>query len=273
MARTRVGVLLAVLAGLLLAVVANPAPVGAQKYNEFYSEEYGFSMKYPATWVKLDEPKGGYYKVFQTPEPVVGKARVQINVAAHKPVNASIDVFLNEFRNAVKDLQEKSNNAPGSPKQVRQLHEDKYDCDVPGAYYFYIEAFDEQAATMMRVVIVFYKHEDTLVRLSCLAPATHMDQFRPAFTDVLQSVTFKGAQAATPAPGPSVESVQPTRPSAVRPPAPAPAPSPGPAVRPVEREPRAVEQQVGPPPAAPTPSPAPKGPQRKPREPSTGLVE
>ena len=192
----RVGLILMGVMALLSAWAVGPSVVDAQPYSLFQSDKYGFSMKYPADWIILDDMEGGnYYKVFQAAEPG-GKVRPRINVAVHKPVKASIEVFLNEFRTAVKDLESKSGNS-GGPKKVRMLDEGKFECEVPGAYYFFIEALEEKVNQMMNVIIVFYKHEDVLLRVSCIAQHDKVQQFHNAFNDVLLSITFKPVQAQT----------------------------------------------------------------------------
>ncbi len=70
-------ILVAIVAGLAIPVVSS-----AEDYATFTSEEYGFVMKYPTTWVKV-EPKGSYYLVFQAPN-LVDKFRPRIHVAAHQ---------------------------------------------------------------------------------------------------------------------------------------------------------------------------------------------
>jgi hypothetical protein len=214
----RVGLILMGVTALLSALAVGPSEVDAQPYSLFHSDKYGFSMKYPANWVVLDDMEGGnYYKVFQAADPV-GKVRPRINVAVHKPVKASIEVFLNEFRTAVKDLESKSGNSSG-PKKVRLLDEGKFDCDVPGAYYFFIEALEEKVKQMMNVIIVFYKNEDVLLRVSCIAQNDKVEQFHNTFNDVLLSINFKPVQAQT-TPASPAPITQPTE----RPTAPVPGP-------------------------------------------------
>ena len=278
----RVGLMLTGVIVLLLALVAMPAAVNAQQYGLFQSEEYGFSMKYPANWIRIDDPKGNYYKVFQTPEPV-GKVRSRINVAAHKPVKASIEVFLNEFRTAVKDLESKSGNV-GAPQKVKQLDEGKFECDVPGAHFFFIEALEEKAKVMMNVVIVFYKQKDVLLRVSCLAPSDRIQDYHQIFNDVLLSVSFKAAQPSPPPiTGTSQQPTPATPPAMKKPPAPAPTTpsatppaSTGPTSTPAGPTTSTVgptSTPVGPttPPAGPTSTPT--GPARRPRAPGTGIVQ
>jgi hypothetical protein len=274
----RVGLVLRGVIVLLLTLMVMPLAVNAEQYSVFQSEEYGFSMKYPTNWVRIDDPKGNYYKVFQTPEPI-GKVRARINVAAHKPVKAAIEVFLNEFRTAVKDLETKSGSA-GAPQKVKQLDEGKFDCDVPGAHFFFIEALEEKAKVMMNVIIVFYKHQDVLLRVSCLAPADRIQDFHQMFNDVLLSVKFTAAGTGKSSPAPITGTSQPqapAQPTMQRPrPATPTAPSStnatptGPTTTP--RGPTMTT--VGPtsPPSGPTP-PTPSGPARRPKAPGTGIVQ
>ncbi|MGB9617696.1 MAG: PsbP-related protein, partial [Desulfomonilaceae bacterium] len=159
-----------------------------QDFLVFKSDEYGFTMKYPATWVKIDKPQGNYYVVFQAPE-LTDNFRSRIHVAAHAPVKDSLDVFKQELKQGIADMQK---NTAGSKAQqtIKILDEGDFKCDVPGAYYFFIQAYEEKLSMWMDIVIVFYKHEDTLVRISCLAPSQSMEKFHRLFNDVLTSVKF-----------------------------------------------------------------------------------
>ncbi len=67
-----------------MVILVIPAISSAEDYKVFTSEEYGFTMKYPASWVKLDRPIGNYYVVFQAPDLTDG-FRDRIQIAAHKP--------------------------------------------------------------------------------------------------------------------------------------------------------------------------------------------
>ena len=75
-----------------IVILVIPAISSAEDYKVFTSEEYGFTMKYPATWVKLDRPKGNYYVVFQAPDLTDG-FRNRIQVAAHKPSKDPLNVL------------------------------------------------------------------------------------------------------------------------------------------------------------------------------------
>jgi len=256
----------ALVAAAVCAVPVNTSAQG-QEFRTFRSDEYGFAMKYPTSWVKIDQPKGNYYVVFQAPD-LVNNFRSRIHVAAHKPVKDPLDVFLQEMRNGIKDLQK---TAPSGPKgqEVRIIDEGEFKCDVPGAYYFYIQAFEEKLNMWMGIVIVFYKHDKTLLRVSCLAPNDQMEKFHDIFNTVLLSVKFDA--------GPSPE-VQPSRPTAVPPPPPGTAP---PAVerRPAQPAPEIMREAPAPAPRIEPVQPVPRavpprGPARLPdRGPSTGIVE
>ncbi len=255
----------------MTAVLMLPAASMAQDYKIFTSEEYGFTMKYPPTWVKIDRPAGNYYAAFQSPEQTANFRNV-IRVSAHKPVKDPLNVFLQELRNGIADLQKQS-GAKKEQQEVRILDEGEFKCEVPGAYYFFIQAFENNIKTWMDIVIVFYKHDQTLLRISCLAPSSVMERFQPIFNDVLTSVKFVS------------EAAPPTGPGRLTPPSgvtPAPVP---PEMRPPTREPRpGVEsrepsgqlQTVPPPspgqPPASAPRSGPRGPLREPEKPATGIV-
>jgi hypothetical protein len=256
-------------AAAILLLVAGAS--WAQEYKEFSSEEYLFTMKYPATWVKIDKPKGNYYVVFQSPDLIEG-FRPRVHVASHKPVKDPINVFLQEMRNGIKDLQGKP-GAARDKQQVRILDEGEFKCEVPGAYYFFIQALEEKLKIWMDIVIVFYKNDQTLLRISCLAPSQHMEKFHQAFNDMLVSVKFTPSAAEGPAPP-----AAPTPPPPSMPPQFQPAPAPGAAPQPQTRPlPPAVAPEAPPdirsqPPAAPAPRPGPRGPLREPEKPATGIV-
>jgi hypothetical protein len=287
-------------------VLVIPAISLAEDYKVFSSEEYGFTMKFPGNWVKIDKPKGNYYVVFQAPDLTDG-FRNRIHVAAHKPVKDPLNVFLNELRNGIKDLQKK---AGGEDKQeVRIVDEGEFRCEVPGAYYFFIQALENKLKIWMDIVIVFYKQDQTLLRISCLAPSQSMEKYHQVFNDVLVSVKFAegrpeaqpSAPQAVPAPAPGTPppAVKPAPPTAVptlppgqpgqplgvapQPPTqPAPAPQapqpppptttpglqPGPSGLPGV-QPEDPMKQLQPPPA---PRPGPRAPVREPERPATGIV-
>lgn len=281
----------------VLAVLLIPLSASAQGYKEFVSEEYGFAMKYPDTWVKIDKPEGNYYVVFKAPG-LTENFRARIHVAAHMPVQDDLKVFLQELRKGIGDLQK-----PGSSgkQEVKILDEGEFKCDVPGAYFFFIQAYEEKLKLWMDIVIVFFKHEQTLLRISCLAPSKSMESFHKIFNDVLVSVKFSQAAAPgrpepTPAPAPSgvtpperpsappaatprtqVPAAEPSRPAvqpSMRPSQPAPgsaAPQPGeveaPAPR-IEAPPRPAPRVT----PAPSPGSTPRGPLREPERPATGIV-
>lgn len=260
------------LVAMILFVV--PSLVGAEDYKVFKSDEYGFAVKYPATWVKIDRPQGNYYVVFQSPD-LRDNFRDRINISAHKPVKDPLKVYLDELRNAIKDLQGRSGKGGQKPQQVKIIDEGEFKCDVPGAYYFFIEALEDKLNVMMDIVIVFYKHDQTLLRVSCLAPAARIEEIQKTFNDILVSVQFPEGQppaAAAPAPSTHAEEEQaPAAPSAQTRPAPQAPASAAPAAPPastyMQREQPAAEAPA----AAPRPRER-RGPGRAP-EPSTGIVQ
>lgn len=227
---------------VLTAILLVPVFVFAQEFKVFHSEEYGFSMRYPATWKKIDKPKGNYYLVFQAPE-LTDNFRNRVHVAAHKPVKDPLKVFLQELRNGIKDLQGKAGGS--GQKEVRILDEGEFNCDVPGAYYFFIQAYENKLKLWMDIVIVFYKNQDTLLRISCLAPSSVMEKFHNVFNEVLISVKF---DAAAPAPRAG------TPPARVAPAPEQPQPAPSPA------EPSASQPEARPAPETTTPSAEPSSP-------------
>jgi hypothetical protein len=269
---------------VICAVLLVPAFLSAQEFNVFESDQYGFSMKYPASWIKIDKPKGNYFVVFQSPE-LTDNFRNRIHVAAHKPVKDPLKVFLQELRNGIKDLQQKPGT--GSEKQqVKILDEGEFRSEVPGAYYFFIQAYENKLKLWMDIVIVFYKHQDTLLRISCLAPSKSMEKYHGIFNKVLVSVKFQTAAASAPRPSPP-EGVAPApRGPSTMEVEPRPAPGGPSAVEP-EEEATTGEQptELRPRPAAPPPPPAPpsvqpapatrpgpRGPARIPERPATGIV-
>jgi len=269
-----------------IAVLFMPGLSGAQDYKVFTSEEYGFTMKYPATWIKLDKPKGNYYVVFQAPD-LIDNFRPRIHVAAHSPVKDPLSVHLQEFRNGIADVQKRPSGAPKDKQWVQILEEGEFKCEVPDAYYFFVQAYDENARLWMDIVIVFYKYEQTLVRISCLAPSQYMEQYHKMFNDVLVSLKFvSGAEEAGQAPAPpppAYQPPQPPKPPAAPPSAPAP---PKPMIQPTQPAPSqpespptqppspSVQPRTGEPPQPlpEQPRPAPRGPLRSPEGPATGII-
>ncbi|MBI4964261.1 MAG: hypothetical protein HY913_13365 [Desulfomonile tiedjei] len=250
---------------IIVFLLIVPVTLWAQDYKEFVSDDYGFSMKYPATWVKIDKPKGNYYKQFQAPD-LTDNFRASIHVAAHKPVKDPISVFLQEFRNGIKDLQ-KTAGAGKEKQEVRILDEGEFKCEVPGAYFFFIQALEDKLRIWLDIVIVFYKQDQTLLRVSCLAPSSSMEKFQQVFNDVLVSVKFSGGEAeVAPPPRTTAPPTAPAPPQPmVRPGPPAMAPEPAPEARP---QPPARQMQPAPAP----PKPGPRGPSREPERPATGIV-
>ncbi len=252
-----------------------------EEFKTYTSEEYAFSMKYPANWVKV-EP-GNYYLVFQSPDMTDG-VRNRIHVAAHRPVKDPMNVFLEEMRQGIADLQKKAGNS----KAAQILDEGEFKSATPGAYYFFLQVYDK---TWMDVVIVFFKHEQTLLRISCLAPSKSMEKFQPMFNEVLTSVRFNDQTLPTAKPGspatPALPTAEETAPASrtpqVKPTAPSgpPTQTTGPASRqpsaPPETDlaPEDEAQDEVQAPTAPTPAPkpsAPRGPARGPERSGAGII-
>jgi len=263
---------------LLVAIclLAVPLVSSAEEYKTFSSEEYGFSMRYPGSWVKIDKPKGNYYVVFQSPD-LTDNFRDRIHVAAHEPVKDPLKVFLQELRNGIKDLQSRAGKGGQEAQQVKILDEGEFKCDVPGAYYFFIQALEDKLKMWMDIVIVFYKHDQTLLRVSCLAPSTSMEKMQQVFNDVLVSVAFTSPQKSSvqpPPPRPAQPAYQ-NEEEAAPPSQPRQAPQPPASSGPAYQPPSTYMQQEQPIREAP-PRPAPRpeqrrGPGRAP-EPGTGIV-
>jgi len=258
------------LTALLLVL---PSALCAQDYKVFMSEEYGFTMQYPSSWVKVEKPKGNYYVVFQSPD-LTDNFRSRIHVAAHNPVKDPLSVYLQEFRNGVADLQKQTRAGTRDHQEVRLVDEGEFKCEVPGAYYFFVQAFETNLKIWMDIVIVYYKYDQTLLRVSCLAPSSVMDKLQPVFNDVLVSIKFVSE---------GKPSVQQSGPAAIPPPTPGSPQSPArTAPAPPAREmkpglqPREPSGQLQPAPPSqqsiPGPRPAPRGPVGEPERPGTGIV-
>ncbi|MDA8408686.1 MAG: hypothetical protein M0T73_17735 [Deltaproteobacteria bacterium] len=260
-----------------------PLSTFAADFKTFDSAEYGFSMKYPATWIKIDKPQGNYYVVFQDPD-LTDNFRAKIHVAAHQPVNDQLSVFLQELRNGITDLQKGTGTAK-EKQEVRILDEGEFKCGVPGAYYFFIQAYENSPKTWMDIVIVFYKLDQTLIRVSCLAPSKSMEKFHELFNEVLTSVHFNTPAPASNnnvqpngAPGAPVQA-KPSAPSSVEasPQSVAPAPTQQ-QQQPAQPPPSSVRHDSGPvpapgpAPAGPPQRPGPRGPARESDRPATGIV-
>jgi hypothetical protein len=268
-----------------ICLLAVPVISSAEEYRTFTSEEYGFSMKYPASWVKIDKPKGNYYVVFQSPD-LTDNFRDRIHVAAHEPVKDPLKVFLQELRNGIKDLQNRAGKGAQDAQQVKILDEGEFKCDVPGAYYFFIQALEDKLKMWMDIVIVFYKHDQTLLRVSCLAPSTSMEKMQGVFNDVLVSIAFNApqkssTQPAPPRPAPPTyqaeeETAQPpvAQPAPAAPPRPTPQQPPASTGPAFQTPPNYLQQEQPQREAPPRPAPRPeqrRGPGRAP-EPGTGIV-
>ncbi len=270
----RLSKLCAIVAAVLIFLI--PVSAFAADFKTFSSDEYGFSMKYPATWIKIDKPQGNYYVVFQDPN-LTDNFRAKIHVAAHKPVNDPLNVFLQELRNGISDLQKGTGSAK-EKQDVRILDEGEFKCEVPDAYYFFIQAYENTPKTWMDIIIVFYKVDQTLVRISCLAPSKSMEKFHELFNEVLTSVHFNTAapasnQGATQSVAPQTGSPAPQ----VHPTAPAPVSTAPQSVAPTPQQqgvqqPPTVRPNTAPAPAAPAQRPGPRGPARESDRPATGIV-
>jgi hypothetical protein len=274
------------LATILFLVL--PVVSSAEDFKVFKSDEFGFTMKYPATWVRIDKPKANYYVVFHAPD-LTDNFRNRMHVAAHEPVKDSLKVFLQELRNGIKDLQQRAAQGKPGAQQVKIVDEGEFKCEVPGAYYFFIQALDDKLNIWMDIVIVFYKHDQTLLRISCLAPSSVMEKMQPLFNEALVSVAFTGQEEAAPAqsrqpssiiPEPENESASPPPPTS-RPAQPRLGPSPSVGGGPPATQPQAppsvvpseqpAEREIQRP--AP-PRTAPRGPGRGPAErPPAGIVD
>jgi len=263
------------LAAMLLIFMV-PLSAFAADFKTFSSDEYGFSIKYPATWIKIDKPQGNYYVVFQDPD-LTDNFRAKIHIAAHKPVNDPINVFLQELRNGITDLQKGTGTAK-EKQEVRILDEGEFKCEVPGAYYFFIQAYENNPKTWMDIVIVFYKFDQTLIRVSSLAPSKSMEKFHELFNEVLTSVHFNPTAPVSSqnvqqnlAPGAAPTQTQPSAPAPASPQPVAPSPQQQPAPPPVIQN-SSPAPLPGPAPAGPAQRPGPRGPARESDRPATGLV-
>lgn len=260
-----------------LLIFLVPLSTFAADFKTFSSDEYGFTIKYPATWVKIDKPQGNYYVVFQDPD-LTDNFRAKIHIAAHKPVKDPLNVFLQELRNGITDLQ-KGTGTSKEKQEVRILDEGEFKCEVPGAYYFFIQAYENTPKIWMDIVIVFYKMDQTLVRVSCLAPSKSMEKFHQLFNEALLSMRFNQTPPVSKENGQqnqisgSTGQIQPSAPVA-SPTGPA---TTAPQQQPQSSQPSILRQQppvVQPsaPPAGPPQRPGPRGPARETDRPATGIV-
>jgi hypothetical protein len=288
--------------GMITILFLIPASSSAEDFKIFTSDEYGFTMKYPSSWVKIDRPQGNYYVVFQAPE-LVDNFRSRIHVAAHSPVKDSLEVFKQELRSGISELQGKS-GAAKEKQTVQILEEGDFKCEVPGAYYFFIQAYEDKIKIWMDIIIVFFKNDQTLLRISCLAPSQSMEKFHQTFNSVLVSVNFLPGPASQGQPAQQPPVRVPPPPSATQPqaqptmPPAGVAPPPKQAVEPpvgqsqpqVTAPPQSMRPQAQPAPApsttetqpvapagpavqpSPAPKPGPRGPSRAPEGPATGIV-
>lgn len=237
-----------------------PSGLMAQDFKVFNSEEFGFSMKYPGSWFKNDQPKGSYYVVFTAPD-LSDNVRPRINVAAHKPVKDPMNAYLNDFRKGIADLQKEK-------QEVKIIDEGEFKSESPGSYYFFIRTYEANLKAWLDIVIVYYKNDQTLVRVSCIAPSTQMEKFHQIFNTVLLSMRFltdsataaPQQPAAVQPPAPQVQQAQPRSPQGQTQSAP-------PSVFRQEQESTSAPQ-----PATPARPTGPRGPARDVERPATGLV-
>ncbi len=261
-----------------LLIFLVPLSTFAADFKTFSSDEYGFTVKYPATWVKIDKPQGNYYVVFQDPD-LTDNFRAKIHIAAHKPVKDPLNVFLQELRNGITDLQ-KGTGTSKEKQEVRILDEGEFKCEVPGAYYFFIQAYENTPKIWMDIVIVFYKMDQTLVRVSCLAPSKSMEKFHQLFNEVLLSMRFNQTP---PVPNQNIQQNQtPGSAGQIQPGAPGTIPTGPPTTAPQQQQPQSSQpsilrqespvMQPSAPPAGPAQRPGPRGPARETDRPATGIV-
>ena len=250
----------------IFVVFAFSPSVFAQDFKSFTSDEFGFSMKFPGAWFKNDQPKGSYYVVFTAPD-LADNVRARINVAAHKPVKDPMNAYLNDFRKGIADLQKEK-------QEVKIIDEGEFKSESPGSYYFFIRTYETNLKAWLDIVIVYFKNDQTLVRVSCIAPSSQMEKFHQTFNEVLLSMRFVGdagaaarqqqpapvAQPSVQQPAPQVQPVQPRAPQGQTQSAP-------PSVFRQEQESQAPTQ-----PSTPARPSGPRGPSRDLERPATGLV-
>jgi hypothetical protein len=253
---------------LVTILMFAPTLAIAQDFKVFNSDEFGFSMKYPGSWFKNDQPKGSYFVVFTAPD-LSDNVRPRINVAAHKPVKDPMNAYLNDFRKGIADLQKEK-------QEVKIIDEGDFKSESPGSYYFFIRTYELNLKAWLDIVIVYYKNDQTLVRVSCIAPSSQMEKFHQAFNEVLLSMRFSA--------DPASASARPQQPSE---PAPSTLQPPSQQVQPVQPRTQQGQPQTGvpsvfrqeqetstvaPQPSAPARPLGPRGPSRDLERPGTGLV-
>ncbi len=234
----------------------------AQDFKVFNSDEFSFSMKYPGSWFKNDQPKGSYYVVFTAPD-LSDNVRPRINVAAHKPVKDPMSAYLNDFRKGIADLQKEK-------QEVKIIDEGEFKSDSPGSYFFFIRTYEVNLKAWLDIVIVYYKNDQTLVRVSCIAPSSQMEKFHQNFNEVLLSMRFvaaPGSATSQPQQSGAPASVQTQSPQAQ------PKVLQGQAQPGVPSGLRQDQDTSGTSPASPQAKPTgPRGPARDIEKPATGLV-
>jgi hypothetical protein len=262
-----------------LLIFTVPGITFGADFKTFTSDEYGFSMTFPSTWIKIDKPQGNYYVVFQDPD-LTDNFRAKIHVAAHKPVKDQLNVFLQELRNGITDLQKGTGTAK-EKQEVRILDEGEFKSEVPGAYYFFIQAYESTPKIWMDIIIVFFKVDQTLVRVSCLAPSKSMEKFHQIFNEVLLSVRFNQTSPAAEQKTNQNVTTGSTGQTQTAPPLPTSPQSVAPGIQqPQQSQPSGLNQASPPatpsgaipPPTGPTQKPGPRGPARDSDRPATGIV-
>ncbi|MEW6347465.1 MAG: hypothetical protein AB1646_00255 [Thermodesulfobacteriota bacterium] len=244
--RTKVYLLSLIFA--VLAFLWSPAFAQSQEFKTYKNDTYGFSIDYPGTW-KSVKSKPVYTVVFQASEGSDSFPH-RVNVACQKPYQDGIASEVERVKEQIKKLKQERDRASN---RVKIVMDGKFDC-VPGAYFLQLEAYDPELKADIDIVLVYYLHNDLLLRVSCLTKMGSLDRMFGLFNRVLCSVKFH--QPAPPAPITTA-------------PTPAPTPSPGPPEEqeqppaPMQRQPRyqdappPLPQPRYPAPALRTPAPAP----------------
>ena len=115
MARLRSRGIVVLTAVMAATIVLVALPAASQEMKNYYNEEFGFAMRYPATWVKVDQPKGSYTAVFQDP----GMPACKIHVAAIGGAKDRLEKYIEETRNGIKDLEKQS--VPAEQQAVQMI--------------------------------------------------------------------------------------------------------------------------------------------------------
>ncbi len=203
--RTKVYLLLPIV--LVIAVLWLPARALAQEFKTYKNDKFGFSMDYPATW-KPVKTKPVYEVVLQSPAGP-NELPSQINVACQKPYAETIADAVKKLQKQVQDLRKEPDQVS---KSVKIVQGDNFEC-IPGAYWLQLEALDADRKMMVDIVLVYYQHQDVLLRVSCITRQGNLENMFPAFNKVLCSVKFHqpvegpvplGTPSPAPQPGPGM---------------------------------------------------------------------